>query len=157
MLDLLNSIAFTGSNLSNAVCLNLCFITYYFLLGCVVDTIKDASPLYDSVAVNKTLIDLYIKNASSLGVDFNNTLPQHKNRGSTDMGNVSRIKPSIHPFFKINSSNASNHTFKFTEAAILDENQLPTLNSAKSMAMTAIEVVCNEKILKKMKEDFQKI
>lgn len=36
--------------------------------------------------------------------------------GSSDMGNVSQIIPSIHPFFGIGTQ-AANHTRQFTEAA----------------------------------------
>ena len=72
--------------------------------------------------------------------------------GSTDMGNVSYVKPSIHPFFKIGS--AMNHTKDFTEVAGLHEAQHPTLNSAKAMMMTGIEIICNSNLLKSIKEEF---
>lgn len=67
---------------------------------------------------------------------------------STDMGNISQIKPSIHPLYRIKVDGA-NHTHQFTEAVGRKENQLPTLNSAKSMAMTAIDIVTNDDLLKR--------
>ena len=74
---------------------------------------------------------------------------------STDMGNVSQIKPSIHPLVRIPTEGA-NHTHAFTKATGSPEAQLPTLNSAKSMAMTAIDLICNPKLLLDVKENFNK-
>lgn len=111
---------------------------------------KETEPFYSAVKTNKTLIDLYMNNAKSLGVVFNELTVL---RGSTDMGNVSQIKPSIHPFFKI-TCESSNHTQAFTTASIQPENQQPTLNSAKSLAMTAVDVLCNEKLVAQIQKDF---
>ena len=65
------------------------------------------------------MIDLYLKHAKSVGVDFdahgvagNAGLPA----ASTDMGNVSYVVPSIQPVFYI-GTNAANHTREFTEAS----------------------------------------
>ena len=86
-------------------------------------------------------------------LDINNAPDQLKAMaGSTDMGNVSYVKPSIHPMFKI--GNAMNHTVEFTAAAGVPEAQQPTLNSAKAMMMTGIEVISDGKLLKSIKEEF---
>ena len=129
-------------------------IIHYFdiHLGCTVE-ITEPKPLYDSVKTNNVLIDLYMKNAKSFGAEY--VVDPKGILASTDMGNVSQIKPSIHPLFKITTTGA-NHTHEFTEATGSAENQLPTLNSAKSMALTAIEVACDENLLAKVKEDFLK-
>jgi len=123
--------------------------------GCTV-TFEETEPYYSSVRTNKVLIDLYIKNAKSLGVQFLDDDKASVFTGSTDMGNVSKIKPSIHPFYKIKAE-APNHTHKFTDATGHIDSQLPTLNSAKSMAMTAIDVICNQNLMKDIKTDFEKV
>jgi len=122
--------------------------------GCTVDCVEN-DPYYSSVTTNKTLIDLYVKNAKSVGVPFNDDDMVTKLTASTDMGNVSKIKPSIHPLYKIQTGGA-NHTHKFTDATGHADNQLPTLNSAKSLAMTAIDVICNQGLMKDIMEDFHK-
>ena len=75
-------------------------------------------------------------------------------QASTDMGNVSAIKPSIHPLFKIKSEEP-NHNHKFADASGHQDSQLPTLNSAKSMAMTAIDVVSDKELLEKVVQSFK--
>jgi len=120
--------------------------------GCSVDFVESV-PLYSSITTNKTLIDLYIKNAQSLGVLFNDGDMVDQLKASTDMGNVSKFRPSIHPLFKIKTEGA-NHTHKFTDAAGHADNQLPTMNSAKAMAMTAIDVICNPRLMNDIRRDF---
>ena len=100
------------------------------------------------------MIDLYIENAKSLGVQFNDDHMRETFQASTDMGNVSAMKPSIHPCFKIQTQE-SNHNHGFTKAAGSAESQLPTLNSAKSMAMTAIDIVWEDGLIQKIQKRFQ--
>ena len=125
---------------------------YTLYIGCAVD-ISTKLPPYSSVKTNEVLIDLYVKNAKALNVQFNDC--QDDMVASTDMGNVSQIKPSIHPVFRIPAEGA-NHTHAFTKATGGQEAQLPTLNSAKSMAMTAIDLICNPNLLLDIKETFNR-
>lgn len=120
--------------------------------GCTVDVIRKG-PFYSAVKTNETLVDLYVKNATVLKVPFNDS--PNDMVASTDMGNVSQIKPSIHPLMRIPTEGA-NHTHAFTKAAGSEEAQLPTLNSAKSMAMTAIDLICSPRLLLDVKENFNK-
>ena len=105
------------------------------------------------VLTNVAMVEKYIANAESIGVKFNDGDMRDKSFGSTDFGNVSEAIPSIHPVFKIKTE-SSNHNAGFTESTFAPENQPPTLNSAKSMAMTAIDVVCEKGLLEKVKEEF---
>lgn len=114
----------------------------------------EVGPYFAAVRTNAPLIELYIKNAKNLGVEFNDDAFRDKLTASTDMGNVSAIKPSIHPLYKIKTEGI-NHTHKFTEATGSEESQVPTLNSAKAMAMTAIDVVYNLEIMDLVKNDFE--
>eukprot|EP00111_Clytia_hemisphaerica_P002701 TCONS_00007619-protein len=118
--------------------------------GCTLEITEVAE--YNALKTNETLMNLFIKNSENLGVDFNYT--GSKQGGSTDMGNVSVALPSIHPKFKVDSK-TNIHTAGFTDAAILDENQIPTLRVAKSLAMTAIDVLASDShILEQIKKDF---
>ena len=109
-----------------------------------------------SLTTNRPLIDRFIRNAKSLAVELD-SLENSKDFGSTstDMGNVSNAIPSIHPLFKINAD-VPNHNAGFTKSTFAVENQPPTLNSAKSIAMTAIDVVCEKGLLDMINENFEK-
>lgn len=83
--------------------------------GCTVDIHWD-SMFYSNMATNEHLAELYGENAQDFGLTFPPREEQAKaSFGSTDMGNVSHVKPSIHPYFDIETS-AANHTHEFTAA-----------------------------------------
>ncbi|EDO32545.1 predicted protein [Nematostella vectensis] len=96
----------------------------------------------------------YQSHAESLGVEFP-SLEEQKNKmiGSTDMGNVSHVLPSIHPIYSIDSM-AVNHSYAFTAAANTDVAHEKTLVAAKSMAMTAIDLLCNKELREQAKKQF---
>ena len=129
-----------------------CYITVFPFLGCQVciewDPIR-----YSSMETNATLADLYQANAESLGVKYD-PLAKAEGRGSTDMGNVSHVVPSTHVLYAIDTE-AGNHSHAFTAAAGTEAAHKKTLIASKAMAMTAIDVICNPELIKKVKEDFK--
>jgi len=62
--------------------------------------------------------------------------------GSTDMGDVSHVVPSIHPYLAIvGEGQATCHEHRFAAAAASDEGTATALAAAKAMAKTAIELL----------------
>ena len=130
-----------------------CFLSAAQATGCKVE-ITDRNDYYAAVNNNLQLVDLYEKHATSFGINFMSRAEQKQMTvGSTDMGNVSQVVPSIHPLFAIDSSDA-NHTITFTEAASTEQSHRQTLIAAKSMAMTCIEVLSNPDLQVQIKEEF---
>jgi metal-dependent amidase/aminoacylase/carboxypeptidase family protein len=109
------------------------------------------------MASNPTMASLYQSNAESLGVQFPSLAEQkEKVLGSTDMGNVSHVIPSIHPMYSIDSM-AVNHSYAFTAAAGTDVAHDKTLIAAKAMAMTAIDLYCSQDLREQVKQQFTEI
>ncbi|XP_062502633.1 xaa-Arg dipeptidase-like [Corticium candelabrum] len=118
--------------------------------GCQVEV--KSTGRYSNLISNSRLEKLYVYNAQTLGVEFD---PKGKTTaGSTDMGDVSYIIPTIHPMYSIGTS-AYNHTREFTKAANSDFGHQQTLTVAKAMAMTAIDILTNPELLKDTREAFQ--
>ena len=112
---------------------------------------------YSNLATNEQLAALYQENAKELGLTFPSREEQTKaSFGSTDMGNVSHVKPSIHPFFDIETS-AANHTHEFTAASGRTEAHVRAVIQAKVMAMTALDVLCNDEAWESVVADFEKV
>jgi metal-dependent amidase/aminoacylase/carboxypeptidase family protein len=78
---------------------------------------------YLNVIHNTALVKAFDKNIKS--TEFFQALPasEFPAGGSTDMGNVSYLVPSIHPMFYI-GSDALNHTREFTVATGISETNL---------------------------------
>ena len=104
---------------------------------------------------NEVLARLYKKNAEDLGIKFPDASEIQMLAASTDMGNISHLKPSIHPFFKI-KSDGMNHTEAFTKGTGDDSAQAPTIVAAKAMMMTAIDVLCEPKVMHEVNNEFSK-
>ncbi|XP_067123760.1 xaa-Arg dipeptidase-like [Centruroides vittatus] len=118
--------------------------------GCSV-TINVDEDIYDSLFSNVPLGKQFKKHADKLGLQFFERL-DIPNRGSTDMGNVSQVIPSIHPLFGIGE--ASNHSVEFTNMAGTEEAHLTTLQVAKAMAFTCIDVFKDKELLNEIKKYF---
>lgn len=121
--------------------------------NCTVE-IEELMPSYKNVLFNDVLLDLFSENLKKLGLvgeDFDSSKPT----GSTDMGNVSHIVPSIHPMYAI-PTKAFNHTREFTIDSGKESSQVPTLRQAKAMAMTAIDLFENPQLLSQIRQDFEK-
>jgi hypothetical protein len=75
--------------------------------------------------------------------------------GSTDMGNVSTIAPAIHPSIAVAPRDVAIHSPEFAAMAASEEGHRGLLDAAKALAMTAVDVLTDEKLRKRMEEEFR--
>lgn len=95
---------------------------------------------YADMVTNNTMGTMYAHNA--LRLERTVTDPRqggHRVVGSTDMGNVSHLVPSIHPMIASAPSGTSIHTKQFAQFARSPMADKAVLDGAKAMAMTAID------------------
>lgn len=104
------------------------------------------------IVVNKTLARAFADNWRALGIEIQEPR-QNERMGSTDHGNVSHKIPSIHPYIQIAPPGTAGHTVAFREAAVSENGTLGMLNGAKGMAMTAIDLLCDEKLMQAVREE----
>ncbi len=83
-----------------------CFQSAATATGCEVE-ICESSDTFENIKHNDTLVKFYYRNIVDLGVK--DMIVEECLGGSTDMGNVSYVVPSIHPMFAIGSGEV-NHT-----------------------------------------------
>ncbi len=110
---------------------------------------------YASLRNNLTLAGLFSQNMEYLGRKMQPTDPNHI-FGSTDMGNVSQLVPSIHPFVAIASPEVLIHSPEFAAAAASDAATQGLLDAAKALAMTVADLVANPELVTKVKKEFEK-
>ncbi|MGB9029830.1 MAG: M20 family metallopeptidase [Acidobacteriaceae bacterium] len=94
---------------------------------------------------------LYRANSEALGRPFPN-LGEWETRptGSTDMGNVSRAMPSIHPMIGINSLPAVNHQPEFTAHCVTADADKAMIDGALAMAWTCVDMATNAGIRERL-------
>ena len=95
---------------------------------------------YADMVTNNTMGAMYAHNALRLGRTVTDPrIGGHRVVGSTDMGNVSHLVPSIHPMIASAPSGTSIHTKQFAQFARSPMADKAVLDGAKAMAMTAID------------------
>jgi amidohydrolase len=109
---------------------------------------------YAPMRNNLTLARLFKQNMESLGRKVKLTDPSSA-FGSTDMGNVSQLVPSIHPTVAIAPEEVSTHSPQFASAAASEAGTRGLLDSAKALAMTVVDLVASPEIVTKIKEEFR--
>ena len=107
--------------------------------GCEMTSSWPSYP-YDDLLTNGPLDTLYAANAARLGrvVDPRERMPQFM--GSTDMGNVSHLIPSIHPMIKAAPSGVAIHTADFAVHAGGEMGDAAVIDGALAMALTAVDL-----------------
>jgi amidohydrolase len=111
------------------------------------------SDVCEMVSTNRPLAEAFAANATTLGREMK---PRRHGdtHGSTDMGNVTSIMPGIHPFLSITNGPVAGHSTEFAAAARTPQ-ALETMHvAAKALAMTAIDVLRDDKLRVRAKEAF---
>lgn len=109
---------------------------------------------YDVVTMNPTMGSIYDRNLTGVG---RTALPRavvESQAGSTDMGNVSKVVPSIHPLMSIDSLPAVNHQADFTAKTITPAGDKAVIDAALVMAWTVIDLATDPSELAKVKSEF---
>lgn len=104
-------------------------------------TWEPAEPTYAHVIQNPVLARAWDRNLAALG----RSPRPHAGApgGSTDMGNVSHIVPSIHPLIAIEGCSSAPHTPEFTGDAIGPAAEAAVMDGALAMALTAVDAVAH--------------
>jgi len=107
----------------------------------------------DDMKNNMTMAKLFEKNLKVLGEKVRAPDPK-AGKGSTDMGNVSYVVPSIHPSIAIGPRKLAGHSREFAEASMSERGHEAMLVAAKAMALTSVDLFTDEALMKKVKREF---
>jgi amidohydrolase len=108
---------------------------------------------YAPMKNNTTLAGLFKQNLESLGRHVEAFDPRF-GFGSTDMGNVSQVVPSIHPTIAIALPEVFIHTPEFASTAASEAGHEGLMDAAKAMSMTVADIL-QPGMLGKIKQEFQ--
>ena len=128
-----------------------CFKGAAAATGCEV-SLETKDKDYENVLTNTVLADLFTDNIRRLGI---NDIRPSGPAGSTDMGNVTHVVPGIHPKYAVGGGEV-NHSPGFTAVANSDGSHDTTLVMSEGMAHTCIDVMTNNELLMRAKEEFER-
>ena len=117
-----------------------CFEAGAVATGATLD-IEPKGPVYAEMRDDTELVGLYRGNAEQLGRQFR-PLPGdlgERYAGSTDMGNVSLVLPTIHPMLGLGCLPVVNHQPEFTAQCVTPTADQAVTDGATAMAWTVID------------------
>ncbi len=132
-----------------------CFKAAAMATGARLEYHWDDKEIYAPMRNNSTLARLYTENMERIGsaVPLFNAAQSF---GSTDMGNVSQIVPSIHTSVAIAPQGESEHTVEFARYAAKENGLTQSLRAATGLAMTAIDVLASPDTMAAVRLEFDK-
>jgi amidohydrolase len=121
--------------------------------GCEVE-IRWADVDYLDLNTNWPLADAFQRHGEVLGREFMSP-EKLGGAGSTDMGNVSYLVPSIHPMLACAPPNVVIHNPEFARYAGSETGDLAALDGAKCLALTAAEFLLDGTLQANARKAFQ--
>lgn len=116
-----------------------CFEAAAMATGCRLELQPVGHP-YINMINNPTMAALFQANSTILGRPLPLEADQGASGGSSDMGNVSHVVPSIHPMLSIATDGAVNHQAEFAAATITASGERALRDGALAMAHTIIDM-----------------
>jgi amidohydrolase len=130
-----------------------CFEAAARATGCRV-TIAPAGKDYHPYKPVHALAELFQRNLESLGEAVDQG-PVDRELGSTDVGNVSQVVPTIQPMLQISPREVTCHMAAFAEAAASEVGQRAMLVAAKALAMTGVDLLADPAALARVAAEFR--
>jgi amidohydrolase len=111
--------------------------------------------VYADMLDNTVMVELYRSNSEALGRPLLDPDPKLAVVGSTDMGNVSYVVPSIHPMIQAAPGGVPIHTPEFTGHARSETGDRAVVDGALAMAWTVADLWLGDGVLAAVREEFE--
>lgn len=106
----------------------------------------------DNTIVTPSFDAVYQQHLEALGHQIDQA-PASKGLGSTDVGNVSQVVPTIQPHISISDTYIAGHSLEFKEAARSQKGLDSIGLGAKILARTAYDLICQPQLLAQIKSE----
>ena len=111
-------------------------------------------PFYADMIDNEIICSLYEANATKVGRHLLEPDSENKVVGSTDMGNVSYLVPSIHPMISVAPYGVPIHTPDFASYAKSETGDQGVIDGAKILAMTIVDLWADKGTMEAAQKEF---
>ena len=110
---------------------------------------------YEDTLVNYGLAEMLKEKYEMLGVEDIQPVNE-EGGGSTDVGSVSYVCPTIQGGIKIADSTVTGHSKEMAAATISKMGKEALLNASKAIAYVACDLICDKEKMNQIKEEFKK-
>jgi metal-dependent amidase/aminoacylase/carboxypeptidase family protein len=107
---------------------------------------------YEPLKRNQTLLDVFAANMATVGLTASEAIPDRL--GSSDVGNVSQVVPTIQPMIAIAPGGTAIHTREFADHAVKPLARAGMLAAAKTMAMTTLDLLAEPSRVQAARDEF---
>ncbi len=115
--------------------------------------VKRAGSDYHPHKINYALAELFRKNLEALGTQVDQG-PEDQDLGSTDVGNVSQVVPTVQPMIAICGPSVACHMPEFAVASASRAGEEGMLLAATAMALTGLDLLRDRDALRRVKQEF---
>ena len=115
-------------------------------------TVVQGDTVYEPLKRNQTLLDLFAANMATVGLAEGAPIPDRL--GSSDVGNVSQVIPTIQPMIAIAPTGMAIHTREFAAAGVEPLARTGMLAAAKTMALTVVDLLADPGRLRAAQAEF---
>ena len=115
-------------------------------------TVTQPEEVYEPLKRNQTLLDLFAANMKRTGLVEGEPRPDRL--GSSDVGNVSQVIPTIQPMIAIAPEGMPIHSREFAEAAVMPLARAGLVAAAKTMALTTLDLLTDPTRVDQAKKEF---
>jgi metal-dependent amidase/aminoacylase/carboxypeptidase family protein len=115
-------------------------------------SVRPTDEPYDDMVTNRVLADLFREHLRAEGI---RTIEGPRpNKGSLDMGNVSRVVPSLHPFIAICDREVPSHSEAFAAATVSPRGEQALLVAVRALALTGLDLLTRPETLTRARQEF---
>lgn len=125
------------------------------MTGCELE-VQEYYPFYENVRPNGVIAGLLLNNAGVSGLALDAPLPGRQgSAASTDFGNVSQVLPSYELRYAVSEQPVASHSREMAATAITDYAINAAINVAKTMTLTACDLLLDSTLLPAARAEFE--
>src|SRR5699024_10307179 len=107
----------------------------------------------DNLVPNQALSKQFTKNFETISGET--VKPAGEAAGSSDMGNVSKVVPSIHPFVGMNDESLVAHTTRVADQTQTKDGLKALENGVVSLEQTGMDILSDPQLFKAIQDEFK--
>lgn len=112
-------------------------------------------PSNDNLITNCTIAAVFERNLQEVGV--HDIAGPADSPGSTDMGNVSQVVPSIHAYVSLGPGQWVGHSPEFAQVCGSKQGLDTMMKAVKALALTTLDLMYDEETMRRAQEEFSRM